>query len=392
MDNEQQTINEPGTGVINTEEELLQALQNSSDINELTGEEDTDGELPQENHDGDIADADGKPAPGDNSNPAPNGKDGEKAGEKDGDGTDLGEISFKGPDEGQVAFDSEKHKTVVHYLNDRFGLELNMEQLPKEITLEEQAETVADLLDRASKGFAARMGQYQQLEELLKDNETAVFLKAKQEGKSLREFATEYASSPDGLADELLVAQKLKEVMTDATEQDIQDIIDGYKEKDKLTNIAEGYRKKDAEAKAQQEELSIKQQELLAKQEQERLEQEKTKFDSYLKGITKIHGVPFTEDMRTEVYSAVTKPVDKDGNTLIDIALQSDQGLALMALGLTQMQKLIAAKGSISKNKAQKSLMDRLSADPQSLQSNGEGARQVSGDNNEEAEIAANMF
>jgi hypothetical protein len=174
-----------GGNVISSPEELEAYLKggnngNSDEGGDLTEEEKAKGKK-------------GKPAPAaakaddqDNDNPADVNKDKKAANAKD--------EGNEGDEDDEV-----EHKSMVHFLNDEFKLGLKVDALPEEFSAAEEAEMVGAIFKRAITGMNAKLAQYKDIDNALKDPEVAGFVKAKLDGKTLKDYVQQYAVSTQGL-------------------------------------------------------------------------------------------------------------------------------------------------------------------------------------------------
>jgi hypothetical protein len=372
--------------VIETDEELEAFLTNQN-ADEQSSEGDGDG-AGDEGDQGGAGTGDGTGAAGDEG-----GDEGGAAGDSAGDGKGTGDnkdggINIgsdlnkdnKGP-AGDNTFDS-----AVHYLDDRFGLKMNLAELPKEMDAATEAKAVGDIFSRLQTGLSAKLGEYEDVRTVLEDKEVKDFIAAKAEGKTLKDYAIQYANTTEGLSNEQLVREELKLITPNASDDDISTVVEGYKSSETLDKTADIMRtaRKDRETQEATDAEQLTKDNLKA--QSEKRTQDIAEFGGYLKKVNSVYGVPVTEDMRNQVFIASTQQ-DENGDTYLDKALQSDQGILLATLGLLHMERLVQASASTKNNRANKSLADKLFATPEQLQS-GEG--EGSGDKlNEQDELAA---
>ena len=108
-------------------------------------------------------------------------------------------------------------------------------------------------------------------------------------------------------------------------------------------------------------------------------------FGKLVKGAGKVYNVPLTDQIKNDVFVAVTKR-DQDGATYLDKALQTDEGLFLAALGVLHMESLMKAHASINTNRTNKKLVDRLFDKASDLQSDSQDDSKQEGFNAELAD------
>lgn len=282
------------------------------------------------------------------------------------------------------------YPTMLHYLNDRFDLQLNVDKIPADLDPETQAETIGDMMERMQRGVRERLSQYDDVRKVLQDEEVAAFIVAKQEGKTLRDYALEFASSTDGMDDEQLILEELKLTMPGATDDQRRKVLEGLRNTDAITDTADTMRKARTEREnkmRQQEEIQRQQQE---EQNQLNLQQEIQQFGNYVSRVKDVYGVPMTDKMRREVFEFTTKQ-DGEGLTQFDRYTQSDEGLLLAAMGVLHMQQLIGGGKTTVKNSVKKSIFDTLAGDPSELQSSG-GDKSSKSKNNTDDIAAINRF
>lgn len=345
-----------------TEDELLNYLgQNGADASDDSSKKDGDDDDDQQqsalSFESDDDDKD-------------DSKDDEKKKEDADSGTD--------DDKGKGDVEDREFNNIVDYLNDTHKLELNLSNLPADLSREQEAEVVSDLFKRTLDGVNRQLSQYQQVEETLKDKEVADFIAAKAEGKSLRDFALEYAKTVDGQSDEDVVANDLTTRYPEMTKDQIEDMVSTYKEKGTLETMANSARenqKKAAEAEQEKE----------AQRADVEYQQGVQEFGKMVKNAGKVYNVPLTDQIKNDVFVAVTQR-DQEGTTYLDKALQTDEGLFLAALGVLHMETLMKAHASTNTNRTNKKLVDRLFEKASDLQSDSQDDSKQEGFNAELAD------
>jgi len=302
--------------------------------------------------------------------------DDDKKDDKDDKKTDP---NASGEDDGKGGQTSEEEFTnMVDYLNKEYDLKLNVDNLPADLTREQEAELVSDLFKRTLNGVNRQLSQYQNIEKVLEDEEVKNFINAKSEGKSLKDFAQEYAKTVDGQSDEDIVRNQLTTQYPSMTKEEIDDTIDAYKDKGTLEKMATSAR--EAQKKAAEEAQT---------QEAQRAEQEYKEsvqeFGKLVKSAGKVYGVPLTDQIKNDVFVAVTQQ-DDDGMTYMDKLLSTDQGLFLATLGVLHMETLMKARTSTDTNRSNKKLVDRLFENASDLQSSSQDEEKQEGFNAELAD------
>jgi hypothetical protein len=266
------------------------------------------------------------------------------------------------------------YPTVLHYLNDKHELGLKLEEV-KELSKEEEAEALDGLISRMVENTNAALQEYGYIEQLMQDPEIREVLRAKIEGKTLKDLYSQFSASPAGQADDALAMQNFKKQYPKAPEEAIQGMVDALKKSGQFEPFVKGLR----EQLIEEQSLNQKQQ---AEAEKKRLEEEALKeqqevqqYAQYLETIPAVYGIPLTKEMKEAIFD-ITTSRDQKGFTRLDYALQSNDGLVLAALGIGFMKQMIANGASIQKNKSKGRVMDKIFPTPESLQSGGSGGKQ----------------
>jgi hypothetical protein len=282
------------------------------------------------------------------------------------------------------------YNNALEYLNDRFEIGLAVDKLPKEISAEEEYEAVGDLIERMTTGFNNKLGEFQLVTEILKDKEVTDFIEAKKAGKTMKDFATAYAATPDGMDDESLVRRDLKAQYPGMADDKLNSIVQGYKDKEMLTEVATAARQRMRTTDEAMAASRTKEADRVKVREAEDHRKEVESYALFLKGVTNVYGVPLTEEMKKQIFTAVTG-LDENGEAYLDKALQSNEGVTLAALGVLMLKELLGGKRSISNNKANKKLIDRLFEDTTALQSGAQG-HQGAENTDEQDALVGNTF
>ena len=300
--------------------------------------------------------------------------------EDDDDGINIGDENNDSQD------DTKQYDSVVHYLDDKFKLNMNLDTLPKDMDSKTANQIVGDIFSRLQDGLRVKLGEYEDVRTVLQDQEVKDFILAKQQGKTLKDFVQDFSGSTEGMTDEQVVREELKHNTPNATKEDIDELIEGYKTSktlEKTANIMRAARK-DREEKA--ETAAQAKADNDARLAEQQRDAEVANYNKYLGTVKTVYGIPLTDEMRKQVFAASTQQ-DANGLTYLDKALQSDEGVLLATLGILHMKQLISASSSTTKNRARKEITEKLFATPEQLQSgDSDGNRQTS---SEEDEIAA---
>lgn len=293
--------------------------------------------------------------------------------------TDPNHPDYKLPesleDEPEEEEEDEEYSNVVQYLNSEYDLGLNLKALPENMTREQEAEAVGTIFKRLNDGVQAKLAEYQHIDELLEDPETAAFLEAKKAGKTLKDIAAAYIGSSEGAPDDVIVARHIKVMYPTLTDAEIQEEIktlrDG-KKLDKRASAARDYFKAQDAATATQAEQARLQQ---IEQEKIEYQQSVNQFAGFLNKTSKLYDIPITPQMKKAVFEAVTKR-DKDGLTLHDKALQSDAGTFLSVLGMFYMKNLIQNGTTLKANKKNRDFKESLFDSTEKLQRSSEAQQE----------------
>ena len=282
--------------------------------------------------------------------------------------------------------EDEEFDSTLAYLNKTHELGLNLADVPTEMSREEEAEAISDVIGRMVSGVNNQIAQYEDVRELMKDPEVANFIQAKANGKTMADFAQQYAGTPEGMSDEAIVAGELKAKLPHLSDEDIATQVTSMKDRDKLGEFASKVREDLQTAQANSAE-SDKKAVLLQQQEfEKRRVAEINDFGSFIQDKKDLYGIPLNTEMKKEIFNVATQ-VDKEGETYLEKALQSNEGVLLATAGLLHMERLMKGYASLDVNQRKKSFMDTLFDTPDALQSASSEHRQEGFDMD-----AANQF
>lgn len=268
----------------------------------------------------------------------------------------------------------ENYGNVVEYLNKKHNLGLNIAELPKDLTREDEAEIVEGLFERVVQGADARIRQYEEVQTLLKDDEVVALLKAKSEGKGLKDLFSQFVTTPEGMSNEQLVFDDFKKKYPKLADTAINNMIATQKEKGQFEEVATAIREQRKEDDTKSAQQRVQEEQTRVTQEKQAREQEDLIFTDLVKKVNKINGVAFTQDMKDEVLSYALKR-DNTGMSELDKALQSDVGVLRAALGVFALERLMGAKSTVKVNKTNMTLMDKLFKKPGEAASKGGNAQ-----------------
>lgn len=261
------------------------------------------------------------------------------------------------------------YPTVVHYLNEKHGLQLNLDE--EEIkTPERQAEIMDEVVTRMIQGVNDAVKEYDYIETLMTDPEIQAVLKAKSEGKGLKDLFTQFAGTPVTLGDDDLAIKDFKAKYPKATEEHVRGMVDSLKKNGQFDTFVKSLREQLTEEQSFSEAKtkSDAEKQKVASAEQER--QEVAEYTSYVSALTNVHGVPVTPEMKKAVVDMTTRRNQK-GETYLDVALQSNEGLTLAALGIAFMKDMITNSASLHGNRKNAKFIEKVFKTPDKLQSSG---------------------
>lgn len=268
----------------------------------------------------------------------------------------------------------EQYDNVIHYLDKKHELGLNLQEIPADMTREDEAELVSQLFEKVVTNANAKLRQYEELEALLEDDEVAALLKAKSEGKGLKDLFTNFSATPEGQTDEQIVFNDLKKKYPKLPEATLNNMIATQKEKGQFTEIATAIREQLKEDETKSAAQRAKEEENTRKAQQEAYQQEVQQFTGLVQKVQKINGVTFTDDMKSEVLNFALRR-DNEGVTELDKALQSDVGILRASLGIMLLERLMGAQASVLKNAGKKTVFEKLFTKPGDAGSGGSARR-----------------
>lgn len=259
--------------------------------------------------------------------------------------------------------DDKVYNNVVEYLNEKHKLGLNIEQLPADLSREQEGEVVSDLFEKMVTGANRALAQYKHIDALLKDEEIAMLIKAKSEGKGLADLFTTYSQSANK-SDEQLVFDDLKSKFPKLSDETINSMVSSQKKEGKFAEMANAIREQNKENDLKSEQQRLQKEQADQALAAERMQEEVKAFQTLVTKVTKVSEVPFTDDMKEKVLGFVLQ-ADDEGESPMDKALKTDVGVLRAALGMVLLEELMGARESISKNVSKKKIVDRLLLRPE---------------------------
>lgn len=355
-------VSNPG-GMISSEAELAEYLKDSANV----GGDEQDAE-----DDDEAAPTDKKGAGKKKTDTATQGKKGPTAATVENESGIPEEVEDKDEEEEE---EEVEYKNVPQYLNERYGMGLNLENVPADLSREDEAEMVGKIFERVQNGAAAVYNKLKVYEKYEKNPEVQAVLKGLSEGKTLKDYIQQYAGTNAGAPDDVLVQKHFKTQFPDMTDAEITAMVEENREKGRIPKLAEAARKfyktsdeaaTAAAAKAEQDAEAA---------EEAEYKQNVSRIGSIIKNTNKVYGVELTPQIKQSLFEAITVR-DQDGLTAHDRALQSDQGIIRSSLGLFLLDKLVKDAGSLKGNKSKKQFMDTIFDKPSQLQSREESRSQ----------------
>jgi hypothetical protein len=303
------------------------------------------------------------------------------------DGINIGEDKDEEEEEEEEEEDFEEAGSLIKHLNKVHDLKLDMKKLPKDLTREQEAEVVSDLLNRVVGGARRKVAELQGVANLLQDEEVRTFLKAKQEGKTLRDLAQQYVTTANGMSDEDLVLQDFKKRYPGLGETDYADMVAETKKKNLLPKMATSLREENKKIETQTAAERAKAEERQRQEEELEYQANVKSFAGYVTKVSKIHGIPVSNEMKQSIFKAATVR-DENGDTELDRLLQSEEGTYLALAGIKYMGKLLSNVNTTASNKSRKSILDTLESSVENLQ---RGSKKSKGAKPVDDQVA-NMF
>lgn len=290
------------------------------------------------------------------------------------DDTDESDESDENEDnQDQEEFDEEKeYPTSIHYLNAKFGLNMNVKAVPANLTRAQEAETIAEMFDAVRNSARQEAESFKPILELLKDEEVATVLRAKREGKTLKDVFEAYTQSTEGMTDDQLVENDVRLRYPGAKPEFVKKFVDGMKATNEFETFVKDLRTQRKGEETSKAQLQLEQAKKLERENAALAVEEEKNYTRFVQDIKHVYGIPVTPKMKQDMVKAATRR-DNKGMTAIDYALQSDKGIALMALAITNLDTIIKSKKSVLKAQGKNSLFQTLIGDPKELQSSSAG-------------------
>jgi hypothetical protein len=290
-------------------------------------------------------------------------------------GAAAGEGEGEGDEGGEGDGDEKKvtdYPSIVHYLNERHGLNLNVAELGDEVSKETEAEAISNILVRMNEGMNNALQEYNYIEELLKDDEVQKVLKAKSEGKALKDLYGEFVQTPQGMTDDALAVKEFKARFPKSTDEAINGMVDSLKKTGQFEAFTASLREQSVEEQRLSAERQEAERQKAAAAQAELEQRQMQEYSDYVGNLTSVYGVPLTDEMKNSILKMTTAR-DKEGYTYLDRQLQSNTGVVLAAIGVSMLKQMVQNAASMDGNRRNVKLMDKLFESPEKLQGNGGG-------------------
>lgn len=267
-------------------------------------------------------------------------------------------------------------KNIPALLNQKyFGGKLNMDNLPEDLTREQEAEVVAGLFDKSMQQMQQNIKQYEEVDKLLQDEEVVEFLKYRKAGRSLKELVADKAAGTSG---EALLVQELREKNPDWDDEDIQDQLELWKTKGKLDKFAQAAKERREVLEAEQIKTAN-----ATKAEQDRIDAEKrqqdaSRYQQFVAQQKEFAGLPLDEQMQQDLVTLATGINPKTGNVLIEDFLENDKHVMAASIGILFMDRFAKQLGTKKAGKQAASLVERLFDNPGQLNTRKKATSQQS--------------
>lgn len=267
-----------------------------------------------------------------------------------------------------VVEEEEEFNNTLEFLNKEHTLGLNLTEMPKDMTREQEAKAISGIIGRMVNGVNNQMSQYEDIKTILADSEVASFIKAKAEGKTMVDFVQQYAGTTEGMGNEALATDELRVKNPHLSDDDIAAQVTSLKDRDKLDDFATKIRGERETLAAEKVETNKNAVALQTQEAETKRLAEVEDFNKFITDKNDLYGIPLNAEMKKQLFGAATQ-IDKDGETYLEKALQSNEGVLLATAGLLHMERLMKGYAALDVNQRKKSFMDTLFDSPDALQS-----------------------
>lgn len=351
--------------------ESLPIVETEEELNELLGEQPKAGD--KKDDEAQKPKAPAKPAAAKTNVIGDNINDEDLENEDGSQRTDDGE---EGEDGAGVKKPSQ-YPSLVHYLNEVNELGLNLTPEDK-FSDEEQAQVVSEVYRRLVEGtnqaLRQKQQEYQQIEQMLQDDDFKALVEAKREGKSLKDLYAQYQQSPLSANDDALAMSDFKKRYPKSSEEAINAMIDSLKKSGQFEPFVQGLREQYQDEQRVQTEKEKQLAEQTRAQQEQKAQEDLKNYASYLGNLTNVYGVPITNEMKDTIWQISTQ-ADENGSTELERLLQSDEGTVLASIGVALLKDIISGAGSLTGNRKNNKLMSKLFDSTDKLQSGGSGVK-----------------
>jgi len=262
-----------------------------------------------------------------------------------------------------------KPGTYLEAMTKSFEIPFNPDQIPADFTAEQELKLVQDLATKLVKNSQAAVKDADTLAKLYKeDQEVQEFIRARAEGKSIREFIDEYSQKLD-YADPVELVQKYLKEEQGFSADEAKDLVDELKAKGKFDARAQSVTKFYKDVEAAQISAAEERQKLEYEQHIEKITEGRKQYAVMLNSTEKINDFVLTKEIKEDLFKYATF-FNEDGLTPLEQDLQSDENVLKASLAIKYWPKIVQALKGAANNTQIEDLLERLTtSDPSKLQS-----------------------
>ena len=279
--------------------------------------------------------------------------------------------------------------TYLKDLNERYELKLNMENLPEGLTQEQELAAVRDIMDKRMSNQTEQLETLVNYDKIMEsDDEMKMFLKARADGKSLKDMFAEIGGQVQYTDDEFHMKAYFKDTYgfdDEQIESEIQKMKDSgvyENNKNKIVTAA-----KNREAVEQENARKLADAEI--EKENQLYEQQISEYGKFLKETDGFGDFKFDGGMKKELFIHATK-LGTDGFTTLERDVQSKENALKASVAIMYWPQIVKVLSSTASEKSKQTLLDQLAMSPTELQSSS--APPVDAFNEKEYNFVADSF
>lgn len=275
--------------------------------------------------------------------------------------------------------DEPKETDPLVFLNNKYNLNLKPENF-NGLSDEERTEAIGEIFETFISQAQQGLASLKEAKEIMDtDAEVKQFIAAKAQGKTMKDFVSEFASTPEGaLADDLVRSMLKRNSVLD--DEAIEDSIKSLKEKGKFDEVADKAR-----------ELA-KQEEMAALQEAEdRKKEALDNYNGFLQSQEKIMGLKLTDELKARLYDTISV-VDENGMNALGKALQSEENILKASIAIFALDEVVEKLSTNKGNQKKYSMLEKLAKDPAELQGDSVEKKPAKTKKDEDFIALANSF